>query len=789
MTAYALPNWVVDLLGLCMSRGPDVRLVDAAWEWRPAYPATALALALGVLWVTAVVVHRSRRIELPWPWRLSLSLLRATVLAVPVFMLFQPALSARFERIKPKTLAVLLDRSGSMSVRDDTRGLVSRWGSALATLRPTLDPPGQPRTTDSARVVATQPVRLQAYLFDENVSTIPWRDLKSGAEPLPERRTAIGNALRSIRAAVSGEPNAGVGCFLLISDGADNSSTGDDEPVRVARELGRDGIAVHAILVGNEHPRDLGVAAIAEAPFAFPGDPVPLQVRIEHQGFGGSSVAVAVREGDRSLAVKDAALPADGQPAVDRIDVKFDSPGRKQCRVEVAPLAGELTTANNTALIDIQVVEQPIRVLYIEHWPRWQYRFLRNAFQRDKRFETRLVLLTEDPSAPREERQAAPVPATAEEFSKFDCIVIGDVARQDLSPQQWQWIHDCVVNDGAGAVFIAGPAHNPAEFLEAPGSNPTGSLLPFERVVTVSEEEVSTFKPVLTPLGLNHPLLRLGTADKPAEVASIWRQMPGMQWYAVVKDLKPGAMVLAERQPESGGDPTPLIILQRAGRGSVLFVGTDETWRWRYQAGNQYFYGFWAQAIQHVGMPHRVGEFKAVRIDTAARTVARDAPLPVSVAIEASASASGAGAETIKLIAERKEGGTPAAFVLRRSADVPFLFQGEVRIGMEGTYKLSVEERGGQGERFIEVKAAGQFNPELAAPAVNAGLMRRIAEASGGRYVTIDQLPALVSGLDLAPLRFRWTERIVLWDGWALLLILMVLLTVEWVLRKLRYLP
>jgi hypothetical protein len=100
-----------------------------------------------------------------------------------------------------------------------------------------------------------------------------------------------------------------------------------------------------------------------------------------------------------------------------------------------------------------------------------------------------------------------------------------------------------------------------------------------------------------------------------------------------------------------------------------------------------------------------------------------------------------------------------------------------------------VEGREGQGESLIEVKPAGQLNPELAMPAVNAELMRRIAEASGGRYATIEQLPALVSGLDLSPLRIRWTERIVLWDGWALLLILAVLLTAEWVLRKLRYLP
>ena len=33
------------------------------------------------------------------------------------------------------------------------------------------------------------------------------------------------------------------------------------------------------------------------------------------------------------------------------------------------------------------------------------------------------------------------------------------------------------------------------------------------------------------------------------------------------------------------GNPRPLVLFQRAGRGMVLFHTTDETWRWRWRVG------------------------------------------------------------------------------------------------------------------------------------------------------------------------------------------------------------
>ncbi len=776
MIAHDLPGWLVDLIGRWWPGGDDVRLLDAALEWHPVWPAAVLVWGLAALGVLVLLLHRSRRLELGKRWRITLGALRAAILAVPVVMLLQPGIAGRFEQMRPRTLAFLLDRSGSMSVRD---GEASRWELAGRRVRAVAD-------ELSARVApgdmpTTRPVDVRFYLFDEELAAAGGDDLASPSQVRTEKRTALGQALDGLRSELTGRSVAGVIC---LSDGADNSTDGEASAVAGARAFGAEGIPVQTALVGREDAADVAVNATVAAPFAYPGDPVPVEVRVTHRGFENAAVTVSVLDGDRTLATQDVVLGDAGRPMEQSLAVTFDTTGKKVFRVAVGVLPGELTGANNSADLEVTVLDEPLRVLYIEHWPRWQYRFLRNAFERDQRFEPRLVLLTEDPSAPEEERQGAALPGTAEEFAGFDAIVIGDVARQDLAPQHWEWIRDAVVDGGTGLIFIAGPAHNPADYLEPPISG----LLPFEAFSVVAEEAITPFVPELTPSGRDHPVMRLETGGDPAEA---WQRLSGLRWYAGVMDVKPGALALARRRSENGEEPAPLVLLQRAGRGSVLFVGIDETWKWRYEVGNRFFYGFWAGAIQHVGMPHRTDAFQPVRIDVAARAIAPDMPAPVTVSLDAGLAArEGITEDALTLVAEHREGdGKPRSFVLHRSPDAPLVYQGELRLPGAGTYRLYVEGRDGQGERIIEVGANGRFNPELATPQVNPILMRRIAQASGGEAGTVEDLPELVAGLELDPLRFRWTQRVSLWDGWVFLAVFAALLTVEWVARKLKYLP
>ncbi len=57
--------------------------------------------------------------------------------------------------------------------------------------------------------------------------------------------------------------------------------------------------------------------------------------------------------------------------------------GRADYSVEVDALTGELRTDNNSAALTIHVLDDKLRVLYVDHYPRYEYRYLKNALLRE----------------------------------------------------------------------------------------------------------------------------------------------------------------------------------------------------------------------------------------------------------------------------------------------------------------------------------------------------------------------------------------------------------------------
>src|SRR5688572_17927052 len=81
-----------------------------------------LAAALGVLVVVAVLwLYRSQVRELSWPARWGLPLLRVVALLLLVVSLLRPAVIRQRTHEERGALLVLIDRSRSMSVTDNTR--------------------------------------------------------------------------------------------------------------------------------------------------------------------------------------------------------------------------------------------------------------------------------------------------------------------------------------------------------------------------------------------------------------------------------------------------------------------------------------------------------------------------------------------------------------------------------------------------------------------------------------------------------------------------------------------
>ena len=230
------------------------------------------------------------------------------------------------------------------------------------------------------------------------------------------------------------------------------------------------------------------------------------------------------------------------------------------------------------------------RVLYVEHPPRYEYRFLKNALIRDPGVLAHCFLTSADKGFPQEhtrsddplfQRPLETFPATLEELNKFNVLIYGDVPPGLLGKEAVRNIDRFVREKGGGVIFISGKSHNPRMLPKTA----LAELLPVTVEGQLSESEVFERPYTVTEEGRRFlPFEFAGKGGPAGEVRRIVR--------LVKAKPKPGATVLVRAGPD------PLFVTQKIGAGRVFWSASDETWLWRTMVGDSpYFYPFWRRAI------------------------------------------------------------------------------------------------------------------------------------------------------------------------------------------------
>ena len=102
--------------------------------------------------------------------------------------------------------------------------------------------------------------------------------------------------------------------------------------------------------------------------------------------------------------------------------------------------------------------QEQLKVLVIESYPRWEYRYLRNALERDPGVElTCLLFHPELPKVGGDRAYIRQFPAP-NELGRFDVVFLGDVSvgPKQLTVEQAQALRQLVSAQAAGLVFMPG---------------------------------------------------------------------------------------------------------------------------------------------------------------------------------------------------------------------------------------------------------------------------------------------------------------------------------------------
>jgi len=791
----------------------------AQWWQMPLLIAALAAIVAFVLWV-----YRRDAAELPRGSGALLALLRLGALAALVAAYLDFERTAEHEVLFPSRVALLVDTSASMTIDDGQA--VAAEGSDAGPQLPAADGSRAGRALaalDAGGLLAAlgQVHDVSLWRFDADAeplaviptgSTAPTPPGTSAADASSEWRgrlaprgfeTRLGEALAHV---VDQEPSGVLAGVIVISDGANNAGL---DPTAAMASLTRAGVPVHTIGIGSGTlPPNVRVADLLAPARVFPGDRFSVTGYLQPQGFAGRTVRVELAEAaaggpSRVIDAADVVLGEDGALATARFDVPgLETAGRRELVLRVAPPPGDRAPADDAQVVEVEVVDRVTQVLLMAGGPSREYQFMRNILDRDKSFAVDVLLGTAAPGISQDARRILDgFPATAEDLAAYDAIVAFDYDWRLLDAAAQSRLERWVGRESGGLVLVAGTVFAES-WLADPQTTPVRMLHPVElrRSTPVAfdgaQGRAEPMPLVFTPDGRDAEFLWLASSRAASE--SLWSEFKGFYTCCGATAAKPGATVYARARASTAegatGESSPIALAgQFYGSGSVLFLGSGETWRLR-GIDDAAYERFTTQLVRHVSQGRLLRGSRTARLLVERDRYAVGASVVVRV-VSAGGEKEAAAAAPIACQAVGPDG-TVVRVPLLPEAARPGVVQGAFVVSREGPWRIEVDLGAGAGDKLSRRIQARLPDRELERPQLDRGVLDQLAALSGGsaRYLagpawTGDDSRAIAA---LIPDRSRREYEsgapdaaFKRWLNSALLATACGLLCLEWIVRRL----
>ncbi len=837
-------------------------------DWHHPLPLWLILLVI-VPGFTALVwfLYRRERKDVGAGAKMLLTGLRTAILLLVFLMLLGPVLTVEIMKKRKSYILVLVDDSMSMKkadtpTRTDQKLALAKVAGIIQGEAKDLTPEQeaalkQLTRADLVRKVLEDPekqildnieakLNVAYFTFSKGARALEGRDkFFEQYQPinLVGAETALGDSIRGALAMYKGQLVVAV---VVFSDGKNNFGT---EPEKVAKQLGQRHIPIYTVLAGiPQTERNLALIELEAQQAVLVKDGLRIRYGIKNQGYEQLETSLNLHVYRIKDLIKE--LPQDPKDieqyiqestAETPVAIKIDAPGKVTgdltwisrepgeylLILRVPPRADERTELDNTLVHRVRVADDKIKVLYVDHPPRYEYRFLKSALVRDQKILVHCLLTSADEGFPQEHSQGAQDPDFKEplkefpkqlkDLLKYDVIVIGDVDPNKLGGREtWENIEKFVANFGGGVVFISGGMNNPRAFKDTP----------LERLLPVIPEELGRDVDVVYDKefgyrltdeardaregksGGGHPIVMFPIHGNDFnKVVETWEDrdgkrdgLPGLRWFQRVQKVKPGAKVLVEVTGVQSNDAKkpPLFVTMHYGDGRIFWSGTDETYLWRYLAGDSpWFYPFWQQAMYWTRFGKLLGAKRfRLRLDRHDRRYMTGDPVTFfATAFDKNFEA--LQDQELEIFVEPPTGQRMPVKLLKDKERHGY-YEGTFKPSEVGMYRAWAGESDDESSRSTEKFQVYIPNREEDEPILDREEMQRIAHAAHPPGTNKEghkehECPSffpieLAAGLSQALVQqehsLTETKEDDLWDSPAVYLLFGLLITAEWILRK-----
>jgi hypothetical protein len=572
------------------------------------------------------------------------------------------------------------------------------------------------------------------------------------------------------------EGQESLAAVVLCSDG--RHTTGP-LPEDAARAMAARGVKLHALGVGAiKSPADICVARLEGPISVFKDETIRLTAHLRGVGYKDREVKLVLKRGQEVLQERGIKF-VNEEWRQEVFEVPASQSGANLFIASIEPLEGEALVLNNSAEALVDVASDKLRVLVIDEEPRWETRYVASLLRRERKMvlDERWLRYGQgfDKSTPA-------LPQEPGKLDEYDMVVLGDIPSERLNDADQKRLANYVSDRGGFLVILAGQLAMPQKYL----TGPVAELLPIRPFSSITEgagfsavqgnqqgTRVKLFDPV-------HPPEITQILRDPSLNEQLWPLLPELKFVHRPSSAKPGAVPLLITDDVR---QDVVAATQFFGLGRVLYLGTDETWRWRHKVGDRVHAYFWSQAIRW-GVSQRLTGDKRLKVGVDRRRIRPGEKIEV---LARPADAKGLPVNDAIVVAEVEFKTGRKRVQLEPVADSRGLYRGEIQDLPSGLHNVVVHV---EGPGFQDVKgevqvmareAAGQEGVELTR---DVDRLNSMAQSGGGVCMDLLQAGELLKTISAEGKYQEREESFELWSSYPALLLVVGLLSAEWLLRK-----
>jgi uncharacterized membrane protein len=736
-----------------------------------------VSLVAATIWAYRSARGRSGRV-----FRGFLIVLRTIVLCFLAFCLLKPFLTIYQNNPDDSYLLVMADRSMSMQITDSENG-----ESRLKRVNKLLFGENTEDNDGLLEKLNANKFKVRLFGFDTEAKRIPNEVLQSA----DGENTNIPNAVNEALDDLQGIPLSGI---VLCTDGVDRSGTDIQKLVMQVRERK---VPIHTVGIGSEEGiPDIELVKVDVPRTAEEDFPVDITATVKRTGNTKKNVTIQLIENGRIIKT----FPIDIKNETTRVPLKFTPrhPGTQKYEVHVLTETDEAIPQNNTKTFILKVAPtKRVKILFVSR-PYAGFKYIKRALQDDPNIILTDRYITSDQSfggtQGGSEEDFKFYPDSKDVLFNFDAIIFGNIPASEFTRTQLENTVEFVRTRGGGFLMLGGTRS--LGNSKAAGSylnTPIAELLPVEIELGSPPKPIPThlppsqiprakgFKLQLTTEGKTEPLMKL--ADTSTENLQRWDKMPKFIGYSKVKRAKAGATILAEH-PSDGNEFGKRILIAthnyNVGRVMVFAANNSAPWQMGLPHEDDSNERFWRQTAKWLTTAPK----SSLKLDIAKTEYTLKEPVVIEVTAMDKAFALTNKAKVRTIIVD--ETGTRKELQLEQVLGTDGLYTARFIPGEYGEYTVTATgtlngEDLGKQQAIFEVKPS---YAEFSDAALNVPMLTTLANMSGGKYYPIEEANQLVNQIALVESATSEITDVDIWDLPLIFGLILMLLGLEWFLRK-----